>query len=49
MRNCIRRLVKAEIANSWKGCGNPADIPAVEKELKLAKAALNRAIAECVK
>ena len=49
MRNCIRRLVKAEIANSWKGGGDPADTPAIEKELKLAKAALNRAIAECVK
>ena len=44
---CVTRFKLS--VQTWKGGGDPADTPAIEKELKLAKAALNRAIAECVK
>ena len=33
----IQELVDAEIAASWKGGGDPADIPYIEKELREAK------------
>jgi hypothetical protein len=36
----VRRLVKAEVADSWKGGGDPADVPEIEAELKSARRAL---------
>lgn len=37
LRRAVRRLVQAEVANTWKGGGDPADIPLVERELKAAR------------
>ena len=37
LRKAIQRLVDAEVADSWKGGGDPADIPFIEQELELAK------------
>lgn len=44
LKAVVRRLVRAEVADSWKGGGDPSDIPAIEQELKQAKGALDRAI-----
>ena len=33
LKVAIRKLVLAEIANSWKGGGNPEDIPIIEEDL----------------
>lgn len=41
LRRAIRRLVLAHEADSWKGGGDPDDIPAIERELKAARKALN--------
>lgn len=46
LMRAVRRLVDAELNDSWKGAGDPADIPAVEKELTLAKLAYRLVIAE---
>ena len=37
IRNVVKRLVEAEIANSWKGGGPPEDIPLVEERLRAAR------------
>ncbi len=41
LRRLIRRLVKAEVADSWKGGQMPEDWPAIEYELRAARHALN--------
>ena len=46
LMRAVRRLVDAELNDSWKGGGDPADIPDVEKELVLAKLAYRSVIAE---
>ena len=33
----INKLIKAEIEDSWKGGGDPADIPIIEVEVKFAR------------
>lgn len=35
----LQRLIDAEVADSWKGGGDPADIPEIEQELREARAA----------
>lgn len=44
LQAAIRRLVRAEINNSWKGGGDPDYIPLIEKELKSAKRSLRNII-----
>lgn len=34
LKRAIRQLVRAEIANSWKGAGHPEDVEIIEDELK---------------
>lgn len=47
LRRFVRRLVNAEVNNSWwKGGGDPDDWPAIEEELKKAKKALDKFISE---
>ncbi len=33
LKTLIRQLVQAELADSWKGGGDPDDVPDIEKEL----------------
>lgn len=40
LQRLIKNLVQAEIADSWKGGGDLADIPIIEAELLLAKSRL---------
>lgn len=37
LKQAIRKLVMAEIANSWRGGGCPDDIPIIEQELLAAR------------
>lgn len=37
LKEAIRKLVRAEIANSWKDGEYPEDIPIIEKELTAAR------------
>jgi alanine-alpha-ketoisovalerate/valine-pyruvate aminotransferase len=46
LMRAIKNLVKAEIENSWKGGGNPDDIPAIENRLKRAQYHMLRTINE---
>ncbi len=45
LRAAIKAYIAAEICDSWKGGGDPADFPAIETELKRAKAELNDVLA----
>ena len=47
VRQTVERYTEAAIADSWKGGGDPADTPSIEKELKEAEAALDLLI-ECI-
>lgn len=38
IRLATRRLIEAEVAHSWKGGGDPGDIPDIEIELAQARA-----------
>lgn len=40
LKSMIARLVKAEIATSWKGSQDPADHTLIEADLKKARAEL---------
>ena len=44
VRAAVRGLVKAEVADSWKGGGDPEDIPLIEERLKHAKQKLDAAL-----
>lgn len=46
LKQKIEWVVKAEVANSWKGGRDPADIPYIEANLKSARAALNNYLKE---
>lgn len=37
IRAAVERLIDAEVADSWKGGGDPADIPYIEQELEIAR------------
>lgn len=37
IRAAVKRLINAEVADSWKGGGDPADIPYIEQELEIAQ------------
>jgi len=41
LKGAVTRLIKAEIAASWKGGGDPADIPRIEQELNNARTNYN--------
>lgn len=38
IRLAVRRLIDAEVADAWKGGGDPDDIPDIEFELREARA-----------
>jgi hypothetical protein len=42
----IQELVKAEIQDSWKGGGDPLDVPIIEEELREAQENLSNYIEE---
>ena len=42
----IERYARARVDNSWKGGGDPDDIPRIERRLKRASADLNKLIDE---
>lgn len=44
----IRRYVLAYECNSWKGGGDPADYPAIEKELRAARKNLHKVVDETI-
>ncbi len=44
LRNSVAALVRANEADSWKGGGDPADIPAITATYKEARAEYTRAI-----
>ena len=48
IRRAIRRVVKAEVAYSWIGTMELDDRAAIIKEVKMARAALNRMITKVV-
>lgn len=37
----LEELIAAEIANSWKGGGDPEDIPEIERNLEASRSAMN--------
>lgn len=37
LKRAIRELVRAEIANSWKGASYAEDVPIIEDELRRAR------------
>lgn len=37
IRAAVQHLIDAEVADSWKGGGDPADIPYIEQELEIAR------------
>ena len=48
LMRAVRRYVHAYNCDSWKGGGDPADIPAIERELRNARKALKKTIAEVI-
>jgi hypothetical protein len=46
LMRAVRRLIRAEIDNAWKGGGHPDDIPYIEHELKSATAAYRKLMKE---
>ena len=44
IRAAITRYAKAVAEDSWKGGGDPADIPAIQRELKESKSSLDMLI-----
>lgn len=44
IERAIKRLVKAEIANSWIGSQHPEDYLAIKEELEKARVSLKRAL-----
>lgn len=44
LKKLVIELVKAAVAESWSGGGDPADIPALEAQLALAQAKLDHYI-----
>lgn len=46
LRTAITRLIKAEEADSFKGCGDPADYEVIEHRLSIAREKLNDLLAE---
>ena len=48
LHTLIAAYVEAQIADSWKGGGDPNDIPIIEAEAEVAKLKLERFIAKLV-
>lgn len=46
LERLIQLVVDAEVANSWKGGGDPADIPEIEAALTIARMRLKKLITE---
>ena len=47
LRKSITLLVKAAIADSWKGGGDPSDIPLIETELECANLRVQSLLTRC--
>lgn len=45
IKRAAARLVKAEVAYSWRGAGPPEDIPELTRKVKLARRRFNEAVA----
>ena len=48
IRRIVERLVAAEVAHSWKGGGDPTDIPEIVAELAEARAEFESTLKEIV-
>jgi len=46
LRRRLKRYVEAAIAESWKGGGDPDNIPEINAELRFASASLKEVISE---
>lgn len=46
LRTAITKLIKAEEADAFKGCGNPDDYAIIEHRLSIAREKLNDLLAE---
>lgn len=46
LRRAVRELVRAAVDNSWKGSGDPDDIPLIEAEYERAQRACAALIAD---
>lgn len=46
LRRAIRRLVRAELKDSWKGAGYPEDIPGIEARMKVERKRVNDLISQ---
>ena len=46
LRTAITKLIKAEEADAFKGCGNPDDFEIIEHRLSIAREKLNDLLAE---
>jgi hypothetical protein len=46
LENCIADYASAMVADSWKGGGDPGDIPVIEAQLESARAMMNRHLLE---
>lgn len=49
LNKLVRDLVQAEVADSWKGGGDPGDIEVIEAELALAKARFSSYVRKLVR
>ena len=49
LERLIRRACNAELDDSWKGGGDPADWPAITRELRKARLALKAFLDELTK
>lgn len=46
LKRAVKRLVRAAINESWKGGGDPADVPAINLEMRRAKEEYKAALEE---
>lgn len=44
LRKAVKKLIKAEVADSWKGGGYVEDSPTIKAELVMAKAEFEKAL-----
>lgn len=46
LNGLIHKLIQAEVTDSWKGGGDPQDIPIIEAELKIARLQVKKYLQE---
>lgn len=49
IKRAATRVANAEVEYAWRGAGHPEDEPAIERERQMAKANLNRILADLTK